>query len=257
MSFSAEWLDLRDPADRAARDPGLAAVAAAWLGDGLAVDLGSGTGATVRAMPEGPRWRLVDLDAGLLAEARARFPGVATVEADLADVAALPLADARMATCSALLDLGSAAWLEALAARAAGLGLGLYAALSYDGRMAWDPGLPEDAAVTAAFNADQRRDKGLGPALGPDAALVAARLFAGHGYEVRLAQSPWRLGPEQAALQAELAAGIAAATGAEAWGQARRAACLSTACEVGHWDLLALPARGASAQSKTTSVSRL
>lgn len=242
MSFSAEWLDLRDPADRAARDPGLAVAAAAWLGNGLAVDLGSGTGATVRAMPEGPHWRLVDLDAGLLAEARARFPGAATVEADLADIAALPLADARMATCSALLDLGSAAWLEALAARITGLGLGVYAALSYDGRMAWEPELAEDAVVTAAFNADQRRDKGLGPALGPEAATYAAQLFAGHGYDVRLAPSPWRLGPGQTALQAELVEGIAAVTGAEAWGRARRAACADTVCEVGHWDLLALPA---------------
>lgn len=244
MSFSAAWLDLRDPADRAARDPGLLAAAAEWLGEGLAVDLGSGTGATVRAMPGGPRWRLIDLDAALLAEARARFPDVATVGVDLSDVASLPLADARMATCSALLDLGSAAWLEALAARLAGLGLGLYAALSYDGRMAWDPGLPGDAAVTAAFNADQRRDKGLGPALGPDAALVAARLFAAHGYDVRLAPSPWRLGAGQAALQAELVSGIATAAGAEAWGRARRAACAATVCEVGHWDLLALPGRG-------------
>ena len=55
------------------------------------------------------------------------------------------------------------------------------------------------------------------------------------------------------ALEAAAAAGVAAATGEAAWGHARAAA--AAACEVGHWDLLALPAAGPSTQSKTTSVS--
>ena len=42
----------------------------------------------------------------------------------------------------------------------------LYAALSYDGRIAFTPSDPLDADIVAAVNAHQRTDKGFGPALG-------------------------------------------------------------------------------------------
>ena len=83
MSFPAAWLDLREPADRVARDPALLASAAAHLGNGWAVDLGCGTGATARAFGPGARWRLVDRDEGLLAEARARLPDARVHALDL------------------------------------------------------------------------------------------------------------------------------------------------------------------------------
>jgi SAM-dependent methyltransferase len=258
VSFDAAWLDLREPADRAARDPGLLAAASAWLGEGLALDLGCGAGAMPRAFAPGPRWRLVDRDPALLALARARTPGAEIVAADLRDLAGLPLAGVRLVTASALFDLASAAWTDALAARLAAAGLGLYATLSYDGRMGWTPDDPRDAAVAAAFNDHQRGDKGFGPALGPAAAAGLAAAFAARGYQLRLAPSPWRLGPAEAALQRALVEGVAAAAAeagfaaAAAWGQARRACSGSTACEVGHVDMLALPP---SAQSNTTSVS--
>ncbi len=259
MSFDPDWLDLREPADRLARDPGLLAAAAAFLGDGLAVDLGCGTGATLRAFPSGARWRLVDRDPRLLALVAARARAAEICAADLADLDALPLDGARLVTASALFDLCSGAWIAAFADRLAVRRLGLYAALSYDGHMAWSPSRPDDAAVTAAFNGHQRRDKGFGLALGPDAAAALVAAFAAHGYTVRRAPSPWRLGPAAAALQTALVDGIAASaqeTGlgaAAAWDQARRAASASTDCVVGHADVLALPPP--SAQSNTTSVS--
>jgi SAM-dependent methyltransferase len=259
VSFPAAWLDLREPADRAARDPGLLAQARAWLGDGLAVDLGCGTGSTLRAFGPGPgRWRLVDNDPALLACATQRHPAAETARADLADIAAAPLDGARLVTASALLDLVSADWLDALADRVAASGAGLYAALSYDGRMDWTPALAGDAAVRAAFNAHQRGDKGFGPALGPAAGPALREAMARRGYNVALADSPWVLGPDTRALRDELEDGIAAAAAeagcaeAAGWAQARRAARGAGACVVGHVDVLALPA-GASAQSNTTS----
>ena len=71
MSFDAGWLELRAPADAAARDPALLSAAAAWLGhDAVALDLGCGTGAACSALAApGVRWRLVDGDAGLLRRA--------------------------------------------------------------------------------------------------------------------------------------------------------------------------------------------
>ena len=169
----------------------------------------------------------------------------------------LPFGGVRLVTASALFDLASRDWIEALAARLAAAGIGIYASLNYDGRLDWEPALAADAAVRAAFNAHQRREKGLGAALGPAAAGVLAGALGRRGFAVRLAPSPWRLGPREAALHAALVDGIVAAaadTGLDAvdWGQARRAA---SGCTVGHVDLLALPA-GTSTQSKMTSESR-
>ena len=257
MSFEPTWLAQREPADAAARDRGLLAAAAGFLCDGLALDLGCGTGATVRAFGGRGRWRLLDRDPALLALAAARCPAAETVEGDLAELAALPLAGVRLVTASALLDLASARWIEALADRVAAAGVGVYAALSYDGSLGWEPALPGDGAVAAGFDRHQRRDKGLGPALGPTGAAALARALGRRGHAVRTAPSPWRLGPGEAALQAALVEGIAAAaaeTGVAtaAWRQARLAVSAAGRATVGHVDLLALPSR---AQSKITSES--
>jgi hypothetical protein len=198
---------------------------------------------------------------GLLAEARARMAEAETVAADLRELGGLPLEGARLVTASALFDLVSRDWLEGLAERLAEAGLGLYAALSFDGAMEWAPAFARDAAVTAAFNAHQRGDKGFGPALGPEAGPALAEAFERRGYAVRMAPSPWRLGRGEAALHRELVDGIARAAaeaglmGVTAWGQARRAASETAVCSVGHWDVLAIPG-APSAQSKITSVSR-
>lgn len=267
MSFDATWLDLRAPADAAARDATLLTKAAAVLARRpVAVDLGAGTGATMRAFeaagPANLRWTLVDNDPALLAVARARHGSAAeAVRADLRDIAALPIDGAGLVTASALFDLMPQRWIGALADRLADLGIGIYAALSYDGVMRWSPPFPDDDAVAAAFNAHQQRDKGMGPALGPAAAAVLADAMRARGYIVEVAASAWRLGPPDAALQNALVDGIAAAAtemglaGAEAWAQARRAASGSTFCTVGHSDVLALPCSAASAQSNTTSES--
>jgi SAM-dependent methyltransferase len=218
VSFDPAWLDLREPADAAARDRGLLAAAAQHLAGvpaPMSLDLGAGTGATVRAFaglaPAGTRWRLVDRDPKLLNLAEVRCPGVEVFNADLGNIDALPLAGVRLVTASALLDLMPPSWIEALADRLAASGTAVYAALSYDGAMAWEPPLPDDAAVLAAFNAHQRGDKGLGPALGPDAAAALATALTRRGFAVRTAASPWRLGPAEAALQRELAEGVARA----------------------------------------------
>jgi len=250
MGFAPDWLSLRAPADRAARDAGLLARALA-LGPEQIVDLGAGTGATLRAMeaaqPLRARWTLVDNDPALLALAPRLEGRVTCIQADLTDLQALPLHGASLVTASALLDLVSDAWLGGLVARLAEHGLPFYAALSYDGAMSWTPPDPADADVTHAFNADQRSDKGFGPALGPDGATRAARLFQAAGYTVELAQSPWVLGPQDRALQAELLDGIAAAatragySGSPAWLAARHAALGHAQALIGHIDLLAVP----------------
>lgn len=257
-SFDTQWLDLREPADHAARDATLASDAARHLLAGgpapLGVDLGSGTGSTVRALAPlapGARWRLVDNDPRLLAAAVSRLsavPRVERVEADLRHLPPALLDDARLVTASALFDLASRPFVDALADRLAAQGTALYAALNYDGRMRWDPAHPDDRALVDGFNRHQRGDKGFGPALGPAAAEALREAFERRGYRVRLAPSPWRLGPGEAALGRMLRDGFldaVAQTGAveperlQRWRAAREGDGAS--CEVGHVDVLALP----------------
>lgn len=268
MNFDVAWLDLREPADRRARDCRLLTAAATYLAAAerpMVVDLGSGTGSTLRAFsglaPRETRWQLIDRDAALLAETRARHGGVAEVcEMDIADPDAVPLDGVALVTASALLDLVSAAWVAALVRKIAGQRCGLYAALTYDGGMRWSPALPGDDAIRAGFNRHQLKDKGLGPALGPRAATVLSGTLRAQGHDVRIAASPWILSPADTEVQSHLIDGIAAAAGAagygdaRAWAQARRAAVGWSSCIIGHLDVLALPP-GVSAQSKTTSVS--
>jgi SAM-dependent methyltransferase len=253
MGFSASWLSLREPADHAARDTGLLQAAAQATGAApLIVDLGSGTGSTIRAFAAcltGPlAWRLVDHDPVLLAyAAQAAGEAVTTHQADLRDLDTLPLDGATLVTASALLDLCSRDWVSRLADRLAARGLPFYAALNYDGVMHWTPADAADDAVTQAFNRHQRGDKGFGPALGPDAADAIAEVFLSAGFMVSRADSLWRLGPADADLQRELLTGIAGAAaeaGAEAadqWLQTRLDALGVARCHIGHVDILALP----------------
>jgi SAM-dependent methyltransferase len=254
MGFSADWLALREPADHAAREAALLAAAADAAGPHpVIVDLGCGTGSTIRAF-EGhvagnAQWRLLDNDPNLLAHAARAAGGQATThQIDLRDLDTIPLDRATLVTASALLDLCSQAWVEGLAEKLARHNLPFYAALNYDGVMQWTPPYPADDMITQAFNRHQRTDKGFGPALGPDAANVIATTFAAAGYRVLQADSPWLLSGEHAALQRELVQGIAQAASeagageASTWGDTRKAAARTAHCHIGHRDVLALPA---------------
>jgi hypothetical protein len=262
--FSAPWLALRAPHDLAARNPTvLAAVAAAFANHGAiaVVDLACGAGATIEAvgtrLPTRQNWRLVDDDRDLLALAARRQNTAASIFATVAlDLARqLPAALAApvdLVTASALLDLVSAEWLTSLVDEVVGRDLSLYAALTYDGRVAMTPDDPLDVAIIEAVNRHQRRDKGFGQALGPTAALAAIARFESRDYSVIGGKSDWALEPRDAAIQNELLAGWAAAaseTGAlappdvAAW-LARRRAHLDagrSSISVGHDDFFARP----------------
>lgn len=250
MAFTADWLSLREPADRSARDPALRHAAATAAGsDALIVDLGCGTGSTLRAMgqelPPGARWVLVDNDPDLLEHAASLAPAqTETHRANLADIGALPIEHATLVTASALLDLVSDQWIRSLANT---LTVPFYAALTYNGEMRWSPSDPRDDAITEAFNRHQHSDKGFGVALGPDAATRAPEIFAEAGWRVIEGDSPWRLGNGLTDLHQELVRGIAGAArdageaGAMEWGEDRVAWAEHTSCVVGHTDMVAFP----------------
>jgi SAM-dependent methyltransferase len=265
--FSSDWLALREPFDNRARNRDvLDAVAAAFAGHASLsiVDLGSGTGSTVRALrphlPMPQRWTLVDNDPVLLAEAyameRPADVTVETVQFDLSDEIA-PLLDGAtdLVTASALIDLVSEPWLANCAAAAAARALPVYMALSYDGRAALDPVDPLDQDVVAAVNTHQRGNKGFGPALGPRAAAFAIRMFRTFGYSVVQGTSDWVAVAGDTAFQTELLQGwlqaareIGALPNAtlDGWFARRSEAIVAgrLSLRVGHVDFFAQPGAG-------------
>ena len=265
MSFSSEWLALREPHDQRARNREvLAAVAAAFAGqpDIAVVDLACGTGSTLRALaphlPARQIWRLVDNDLSLLARAGANAPAgvsVTPTPVDLArDLEAALDGALDLVTTSALLDLVSPEWLERFVVETAARRLPVYAALSYDGRAALGPVDPLDATIIAAVNRHQRRNKGFGPALGPAAALDAVERFHEVGYTVVQGVSDWVFGTDDREMQAEVLSGWASAVreldelalpDLIDWLARRRdlVAAGRATMRVGHVDLFAIAAR--------------
>jgi hypothetical protein len=251
-----EWLDLREPADAAARSAELAERLARHL-DGaerLAIhDLGGGTGAMGRwlapRLAGAQHWVVHDRDPMLLERAAGAPPPGATVEARRSDITRLTtddLAGASLVTASALLDLLTADQLHRVLGACAGRPL--LVALTVVGRVTLAPAEPLDAPIGAAFNAHQRRDG----RLGPEAAAAAVDALRATGAAVLVRPSPWRLGAAHARLTAEWLAGwvaaaceqepaLAAEAGAYRDRRLAQAAAGTLSVAVAHADLLVLP----------------
>lgn len=287
--FSAEWLALREPYDYRARSAALERRLAVLLGRRAGaplqvVDLGGGTGANFRHLATliggAQCWRVAENAPELIAafpravadwaaRERLQFGGgpdgwrvegtgfcadLRLSSLDLArEQAGLALGSAHLVTASALLDLVSGGWLDTLLARCAVDRSIVLFALSYDGRIDWQPADPDDALVRGAFNAHQQRDKGFGPALGPAAAGHARRSLAALGYRVEVATSDWLLGADDAPIARALLEGCARAAieavpdATEAilrWLDRRLQAIAGARCaiRVGHQDLIGSPA---------------
>jgi SAM-dependent methyltransferase len=284
--FDGDWLDLREPYDAAARNPDLAEMLSAALpARPRILDLGAGTGSLLRWLGHfigrAQAWTLVDADPELLERAfdtiaeraeavgwAATFPGRKTllvhspegawrVEGLVADLvqapANLPLDRVDAVVNTALCDLVSRDWVDAMAAACARRRLPFYAALNVTGRERFSPPYPGDALVMRGFRRDQRRDKGFGGiALGPAAPEAIAQAFAAHGYTVHRAPSDWIVDRRSRLFAQEIATGHGAAALAwerrsadviEDWIEARRAQAADgmLSVRIGHQDVLALP----------------
>ena len=268
-TFDPDWLSLREPVDHRSRAEGLLLpLSKAWHERGWRriVDLGAGAGSNLRYLTprlRGPQeWVLVDHDAALLHKAAPPREDVTVtrVVGDLAREGLEAMTEADLVVGAALLDLTSEVWLRGVVDVCRQRGLGALFTTSYDGTVAWArteahalPGEEaRDRRVRDLVNAHQRRDKGLGGALGPDAASVAHRLLGQAGLETWLVPAPWILGSGDADLVDMLVDGWVAAArdqdrAVEAWidewGALRKQEIrLGRArLTVGHLDLLALP----------------
>ena len=264
-SFSADWLALREPADRAARSQGLTeelGVRLARRGVTRAIDIGCGAGSNVRyLLPRLPRvtdWTLVDHDAGLLDEAGrtleplARAQGVTLrmKQLDLADLDALPLVPGALITGFGLARPRVGRLAGAFRGPCREAEAHVLAVLNYDGRIVCNPPHRDDSWIRDLVNTHQRTDKGFGPALGPAAVGEAQASFG--DYERLVSGSAWRLAPDAAALQEQLVDGWAEAARAIAPGEASRVeqwrlhrrdhiAARRSSIVVGHLDLAVFP----------------
>ncbi|BBI75648.2 hypothetical protein HAALTHF_49010n [Vreelandella aquamarina] len=148
--FASSWLSQRERVDSQSRSSALVAGLNAWLANRDSVtlaDLGCGRGSNVQflvprlSVPQ--RWALFDHDPELLKEARGRAMQlhdargqpvqVATHCTSLATLAHPALLEADVVSASALIDLVSQPWLDALAAQCAEQRQALLVSLSVTG----------------------------------------------------------------------------------------------------------------------------
>jgi SAM-dependent methyltransferase len=285
LRFSADWLALREKLDQPARNRALAEA----LADCLKrlphlLDLGAGTGSLFRFMApiirRSQNWIFADVDESLLYVALDRTAewaerngiGVAsrhgrlslrlhtsagewqieTLVTDLSRVPqGLPLDAVDAVVCSALLDLVSRSWMARLFTA---LRVPFYAGLTVNGHDAWMPQHSADPAIRAAFRRDQRRDKGLGSALGNDAGETALQLLRDLGFQTRMTTSDWRIPSSARAVTSRFAqmTGSSARQSMPAqarkigeWTNARlkQAAKARLSIRIGHYDILGIPPR--------------
>jgi len=264
-TFDPSWLALREGIDHRSRSPiGLRSLREWWFTRRASrvLDLGCGTGSNLRylapRLPGPQRWTLLDRDAELLRRVRGPDQEVGdltleVVEGDLATEGLALVAEVDLVTASALLDLVSEAWLDALIDACTEAGTAAHFALSYDGTISWGgTDDPLDSVVRNAVNQHQLGDKGLGPALGPNAGLGAWDRFKARGFLTDIVPSPWVVGPNDAELAIALIDGWATAAAEQLPGQTdevrrwaeRRRASVTTddfLLMVGHVDVFALP----------------
>lgn len=224
IPVSADWLSLREPVDVRSRSLALAEKAGRMLRPPLTIhDLGSGTGSMMRwlapLLPGPQTWVLHDWNEELLRHAAAtaaadgagRTVDVRTRVGHLAELREADLAGASLVVTSALLDVLTAAEVDAIVRACVAAAAPALFALSVDGAVELDPARSEDAMFAASFNDHQRRGADGRTLLGPDAVDIAADGFAKAGWTVSLDSSPWRLDSGDSRLTAEWLDGWVAA----------------------------------------------
>jgi trans-aconitate methyltransferase len=241
--FDQQWLSLREPADHRARSQALLEQVRAWrtsqkIGSPELhiADLGAGAGSNgvylSEKLPRPQRWTLLDQDSALLAEACQRMGAkVAGVEGrectlEAGNLNELIPADTHLITASALIDLASADWLDALADTARARQAAVFIVLSYAGEFQLTPEHPDDDLLRSLVNDHQHGDKGSGAALGPQATDYLKGQLETRGFDVAVAPSPWLLERGDEPLQAALMSG---------WCEAAKEQCPAEQARIDQW----------------------
>ncbi len=197
MSFSAEWLALREPVDHRSINVELRAQVAAHLSSVPHVrvmDMGCGSGSNLRALADhlghSQHWTLVDWDENLLSHAREAISAwgenarddngvlhvtrgdkqiaVSFQRADLARHVAHELErPLDFVTAAAFFDLVSEDWMDGFAAALAVNGAPLYTTLTYNGVERWGPPHGADELCCRRFTRISTATRALVPRRAP------------------------------------------------------------------------------------------
>ncbi|MEP3113435.1 class I SAM-dependent methyltransferase [Nisaea sp.] len=246
--FSDAWLRARANWDGPARNRTVEDALRVWAGghaDRLViVDLGAGNGNNQRhlaplfSLPVD--WLLVDNDPALLAAADSRAVlkdgdrlACRTTDLGSEDLEKL-IAGADLVTASALFDLVSMPWLDRMLDALEKHSSALLAVLTYDGRMEADVNGGETGMVRRLFNRHQQGDKGLGPALGPEAASALSARLRDRSYDLFEGDSDWSISVGDPGAD-ELVSG---------WVSAASEIAPELASEISSWGAKLLDARG-------------
>lgn len=246
--FSDAWLRARAEWDRPARNRAVEDALCAWANgraDRLViVDLGAGNGNNQRHLAplftQPVDWLLVDNDPVLLAAAErdAVLKDGDRLDCKTTDLGSEDLekliAGADLVTASALFDLVSAPWLGRLLDALENHSAALLAVLTYDGRMEADVEGGETEMVRRLFNRHQQCDKGLGPALGPEAASALSAGLRDRSYDLFEGDSDWSISASDPGAD-ELVSG---------WVSAASDIAPELASEISSWGATLLGARG-------------
>lgn len=265
---STDWLDLREPADAAARSVELVGLLQQHLPLGSPAtihDLGCGTGSMLRwlapRLDGAQHWVMYDRDEDLLDDVcgrdvvRTATGSAVTIETRRRDITRLEPGDldaATLVTASARLDMFTRDELDRFVGACTRAACPVLVTLSVVGRVEFTPTDPRDEEFGRAFNAHQRRVAVDRQLLGPDAVAIAATAFSSLGAAVTERSSPWRLGVDDAPLTAAwldgwIGAAVeqepALASGARDYVRMRRAQSEAgnLSVKVDHHDILVMP----------------
>ncbi|MFL1484017.1 glycosyltransferase family 4 protein [Marinobacter sp. LN3S78] len=238
--FDASWLVLREPADHAARSTNLTDQTVAWLRDrnaAVVADIGAGTGSNWRYLSRALearsvghcQWHLFEQDAALVdgIGVAGSGPEVHVQRLEVGNMDRLLPNPLDLLTASALIDLVSRPWLEALASAVARRRAAVLVVLSYAGRFRLVPEQKADEDLRKLINQHQHGDKGTGAACGPEASDCLAQALKALGYTVCREGSPWHLDGRHKELQKALM---------EGWAEAARAQLIASKEDSGWLD---------------------
>ncbi|WP_068083610.1 hypothetical protein [Polycladidibacter stylochi] len=269
-SFSEEWLRLRFPADKKARNKRLDKLFSRHIlrfcetqSTVRIHDLAAGSGASLKALlphlvqcQEQLSWCFYDNDPKLLAVskeiAQREALSISPIICDLNIPEFFQTHSLVPAvTSSAFFDLVSESWIELLATYLLGVGSTALFSLTIDGRYELSPPHAFDTQVMFAVRQHQQKNKGFGPALGCEAAAFMIECFNKVGFTVLTGQSDWLLDYHDNQLQQELIQGWYSAalqmglgeSTLEVWRAFRLAALSKQESKImlGHCDILINP----------------
>ena len=204
--FSADWLTIREEEDIIARDSSILECVQEHLEQATSLnilDIGSGTGATMRALfPKFKHrqiWTLLDADRKLLARSKSLNQSLVKdstnemhlVYFDLTKGFGYLNADYNLVTTTAFLDLVSESWIKEFVQTLKDNNLAFYCSITPTNKIVIEPKISLDDKIICAFNTHRYKDKGFGKSLGGKVTDFTINNLNNSDFQVFQANKEW------------------------------------------------------------------